>query len=238
MIELLRFLEKFELWGYIILSVIGFIYFQKLVQAFSDWRQAVFGLERESAQRRISSALTVLALLLIIAVAEFTIISFIAPSYPWAGNLPTATMDLLATPTTTVESDTTRTGDIYYPTPEITAALENETDDTNENSDGCIPDVIQWSYPEPNTEISGIVELQGTVNVPDLGFYKYEYSQPGSDTWNTIAAGNQIKIDEPLGGAWNTEQLIPGDYSLRLVIANSQNELLAPCIIPVRIISP
>jgi hypothetical protein len=71
--------------------------------------------------------------------------------------------------------------------------------------------------------------------VEKLGFYKYEYSPTGSERWTTIAAGNTIIIDEPLGGAWDTSDLIPGNYELRLVVNDNLNNALPACVIQVTI---
>jgi hypothetical protein len=105
-------------------------------------------------------------------------------------------------------------------------------------AEGCIPGVVEWTSPKSGGQVSGVVTLKGTVNVANLGFYKYEYSQGSSGNWITIAAGNQKRTDSELGGAWNTGQLIPGDYKLRLVVADNQNQTLPACVIAIRIISP
>jgi hypothetical protein len=86
-------------------------------------------------------------------------------------------------------------------------------------------------------KISGTVTLQGTVNVTDLGYYKYEYATAGSDTWTTIAAGNTKIVDQPLGGTWDTSELTPGDYQLRLVVTDHQNNQLPECTIQITITS-
>ncbi len=78
--------------------------------------------------------------------------------------------------------------------------------------------------------------LRGTVNLSDLGFYKYEYAAQGNDEWTTIAAGNQIKIDDELS-SWDVTNLVPGDYLLRLVATNNAGEARPPCIIPVRVLA-
>jgi hypothetical protein len=88
----------------------------------------------------------------------------------------------------------------------------------------------------PGQEFSKTIKLKGTTNVPGFGFYKYEYGQPGQNNWVTIAAGNEIKIDAEIG-AWNISQLPQGDYELRLVVINQQNESLPPCVVPIRILS-
>src|SRR5512138_3282265 len=100
--ELLPFLQKFEIWIYIFFGAVALIPLQQLISAWRTWQGSVFGLEREIAQRRFSTALTVLLLLIVFIFMEFVIVSFVAPSYPRSVSIPTATMDLLATPTVTL----------------------------------------------------------------------------------------------------------------------------------------
>jgi hypothetical protein len=225
--ELLFFLETYEIWVYVILSVVAFFYFQKLVAALGELKLAIFGLEREAAIRHLRNAMTVLILVILMGVSEFTLVSFVIPTYPSSGMLPTSTIDILITGTPTLSApNPTDASDIEMAEPIATPAPE-----------GCIPGLIEWTYPQPGEEINGTVELRGIINVPNLGFYKYEYSQPGSDNWLTIAAGNTVKNDDPLGGAWSTEQITPGDYRLRLVVADNQNQLFPACEIPIIILA-
>ncbi len=224
--DLLLFLEKYEVWVYVILGVIIFVYLRRLIYAWQEWREAIYGLEKETAQHKISNALSVIILLSIIAVSEFFLVSFVVPIYPRTSVIPTATMDLLATPTVTIS-------------PEL-AIAEGVTADENEvvvEENGCVSGEIEWIYPQENEEVNDVVELVGTVNIPNLGFYKYEFSQLGSENWITIAAGNEVKVEQPLGGVWNTTQLIPGDYNLRLVVTDSENQDLPTCIITVRVVA-
>ena len=103
------------------------------------------------------------------------------------------------------------------------------------NIAGCIPGEIALSSPKAGEEIKGIIDLIGTVNVPNLGFYKYEVAPLGSDTWATISAGRNIVSDSSLG-RWNTTALTPGDYQLRLVVTDNQGTALPPCVVPVRVL--
>jgi hypothetical protein len=103
--------------------------------------------------------------------------------------------------------------------------------------EGCLPGQIEFTYPVNGEEIQETVELRGTVNVPDFGFYKYEYSQPDSETWLTIAAGDQQKNDEILG-TWNTNLITPGSYLLRLVVVTSDNQTLPACVIEIIVSAP
>jgi hypothetical protein len=72
------------------------------------------------------------------------------------------------------------------------------------------------------------------VNIPDLGFYKYEVAAVGSDIWATVAAARTTVTDGPLG-QWDTRSLSPGDYRIRLVVSDNQGQPLPACIITVRV---
>lgn len=226
MIAVLEFLTTYEAVIFVFLGIAGLVAIRRLFMTIKEWRSAIYGLEKEAAQRRFGSALTLIILLMILALAEFSMVTFVAPAFPNATLLLTPTMDLLASPTTTLNPL------------QIASAAPAGIPTSINGGEGCIPGQLDWSYPANGDEISGLVELKGTVNVVNLGFFKYEFSQPGSDAWITIAAGNQAKIDEPLGGVWNTSQLVPGDYLLRLVVSDNQNILMTPCTISVRIIAP
>jgi hypothetical protein len=219
--DVVRFLVNSEVWVYALLGLIGVIYLSKLI---SDWRErqtAIFGIERETAHRRLVMSATVVVLLLVTAGAELFVVSFVAPSYPMTDILPTPTLDLMTTPTATLA-------------PGVVAPLVVPTISADISS-GCIPGSIDWTSPFPGEEITGVIELTGTVDVLNLGFYKYEFSTPGQDNWTTIAGGNIKKVEEPLGN-WDTGQRLPGDYLLRLVVTNNEGTALPPCIIPVKVV--
>lgn len=228
---LLPFLEKYETWIYVLLGVVAFVYFRKTVSAWQQWQSTLFGLEREIAQRRFTTVLTILILLVLFVVVEFVIVSFVAPSYPQVASLPTATLDVLATPTVTLPVM-------------VNAAKAEATQDTSLGLatqpvlEGCIPGQIEWIFPKSGDTISATVELKGTVNVPNLGYYKYEYTQPGDEeNWTQVAAGNQPKVNGQIG-FWNTSQLDQGDYLLRLVVLDNQNNIFPACKIAVRVVKP
>ncbi|MBI9046502.1 MAG: hypothetical protein JEZ06_18570 [Anaerolineaceae bacterium] len=179
--------------------------------------------------RKMRSALTVFGLLLVMGMAEFFLVSFIVPFYPKSYMQVTPTMDILTTPTATLEVAVSEVennplGDAVMPTV---------------SAEGCIGGQIEWVYPQPNAEISGLVELEAIINVENLGFYKYEYSQAGSDNWISIAAGTEKIIDAgPLGGAWNTGGEIPGQYLLRIVVLDNENNPMPACVLPIYIVAP
>lgn len=225
--EILRFLVNYEIWIYAILGVGGVVYLRWVLQAVSEWRGASFGLEKKNARHRFSNAMTILLIFLVLAAVEFFMVSFFIPNRPQSPILATPTLDLLTTPTATLIVGTkpvlTPTGFALTMSPVL--------------KDECTPGRIEWTFPKNGSELKGSVKLKGTIQVSNLGFYKYEYSRAGEDKWTTIAANNAPIIDKEFG-SWNTTDLPKGDYRLRLVVADNQNQILPACVIAIRIVSP
>jgi hypothetical protein len=225
--EILRFLQTNEPWVYAILTVFLLISLPGVFRLWNEYRTAIFGLEREIIQHKLNTALTVVFLLMAAAVAEFFIVTFVTPSMPNTTQLPTPTLNLLALPTPTQ----------LVGTPVLSATKATVQVTVTPSANGCLPGRLEWTFPKMGEAISGTVALKGTVNLPNLGFYKYEYSPVNSTNWITIAANNVIVINNVLGGQWNTGQLAAGDYLLRLVVTESNDNVLPPCVIAVRIIA-
>lgn len=219
--EFLRYLKDFEYLIYLIIGGLTAWHIRKFYIAWEELRAAAFGLEKESAQVRLNRSAALLVVLLFLGTAEFGLVSYIIPSMPNVDPLPTATLDLLASPTTTI-SVNEETGTLTVPETPLPGTAIIET--------GCVPDELMITYPENNTSVSGIVEIEGTVNIPDFGFYKFEVSSLNSDVWLTIQAGDSPKNDEMLG-FWDTTQLEPGNYSLRLVVIDNQGIQQDPCVV-------
>src|SRR4030067_1730948 len=100
--QALQFFRVNEIWIYVILGILGAWQVRKFALAWEELRGAFFGLEREAAQSRVNSAATMVVLLILMAVAEFTLVTFVVPTLPGANPLPTAMLDLLATPPPTL----------------------------------------------------------------------------------------------------------------------------------------
>ncbi|HEY9088142.1 MAG TPA: hypothetical protein VIO36_08245 [Anaerolineaceae bacterium] len=224
--DVLTFLENNELLIYLIGGAVGLFYLFRLFISWREWRGTLFGLERESAQRRFSQNMTVVILIALFMMAAFILVSLVSPTLPQTSALPTPTLDLVSTPTPPPVGPGTE----IAPTQQVLALSTVEVGQ-------CEPGRLEWIEPQPGGEISGTVELIGTVNIEDFGFYKYEYSSPDGSNWSTIAAGNQPVVNGKLGD-WNTSQMLPGDYLLRLVAVNNQNQALPSCVVQVRIFTP
>lgn len=224
--DALRFVRDNEIFIYLILGIVAAWFLRKFLLAWRDLREAAFGLERETSQARLNWAASVLVFILILGVVEFALVSYVVPTVPGAAPIFTPTLDLLATPTVTLSPDTTPGA--ATPTPGSTLPPEGS---------GCIPDQINIIFPENEATIRGTIEILGTVNIPNFGFYKYEAAPINDLTWLTIQAGNTIPEDNNLGH-WDTSRLNPGDYYLRLVVTDNTGQALPPCTIQVRVEAP
>ena len=189
--------------------------------SWRNWREAHYGLEREIEMRQIAKWIASFVLILALACAELSITTFVLPQLPASAVVSTPTVDLLAPPQAPGSDSLGMAGTL---TPVATAP----------GSEGCIAGVLDITSPRPGQEVSGTVDIVGTVNVRGLGFYKYELSVPGSDIWSTVYADRAARKNESLGSL-KTAAVTPGDYLLRLVATDNEGRALTPCVISIRI---
>ncbi len=220
--EFYRFLASYEVLIYILLAIGGLFSFRWLWRSWREWQVAVYSLEREFSSRRFGRSAVISAFVVILFCFEFFMATFIIPGLPADVFLTTPTLDLISTPTGTLSA-------------EMMTQFSGQLPQVAVNSTGCIKGQIAITFPEPGDEVKGAIELLGTVNIPNFGFYKYEVAPAGSDTWATISAGRAIVNDGSLG-RWDATALTPGDYQLRLVVTDNQGQTLPACVVPVRIV--
>ena len=225
--EAVKFFREYEITIYVFLGIIVFYAILKIVQAWEEFRKAAFGMEKENAQGRLNQAATMLFLLIAMAVAEFSLVTFVAPTLPDANPLPSPTLDLLATPLfTPVASLPVETQDnLGTPAPTPTSII----------GQGCTAD-INITGPSDGESVYGVVIVKGTADIPNFGFYKYEIARPGETIWLSINAGEEA-VREGVLGEWVTTVLPPGEYQLRLVVADNQGKFMPACVIQVQVIT-
>jgi hypothetical protein len=224
MAEVLGFFIRITpfIYGVLALGVIFGI--RGMVRARTELHESAYGLEREIAHRHMNQAISTLAIVAILAFAEFVLVVFLVPNLPALSQLATPTMNPLLTPVSTFplsfkETLGARTPGVSTPTAQAT---------------GCIPGQIDITLPKAGDQIQGLITLKGTADIPNFAFYKYEYAPIGSDNWAAIVANNKVVRNNELG-IWDTSVIATGDYQLRLVVTDNQGNELPVCIIPVRI---
>ncbi|MBG0771010.1 MAG: hypothetical protein H0S82_04840, partial [Anaerolineaceae bacterium] len=186
--------------GIFVVLILGFlVYIRKFLIALKGWQRSVFGLERSMAQRQLVTSTTGLALLLFLLVGEFLIVTIVGPRMP--------SIQVSATPTS---ENPFATLTVMVEEAEATLVPTATIGQDTLVSD-CVPGQVEITSPGDGSTISGTVEIIGSMYTDNFGSYKYEYSPTGAISWTTIAAGNQLKLDELLG-YWYTSSLTPGVY--------------------------
>lgn len=223
MADFYKFLISYEVLIYIVLAIGGMFAFRWLLNSWREWQTAVYSLERQFSSRRLGQSASISTLIVILFCFVFSMRTFVIPLLPASVFISTPTFDFISTPTGTLSVEM------------MTQFANLPVQTTIANSTGCIPAQIAFTSPTPGEEIKGTIEITGTVNIQNFGFYKYEVARQGDNTWATILAGRTIVNNGALG-RWDTTALTPGDYQLRLVVTDNQGVALPPCIVPVRVV--
>lgn len=224
MAEVLRFFVQYEAVLYFLLGLAGIIYIYRFWLAWQELRDATYGLERQAARERVNQSAIMLFSMLVIAVGTFILVTFVATSLPAQDLLATPTLDLSASMNTTIT-----------PSGEASLATATPLPTVSVDAATCVPAQLIITEPAAGDSISGSVEVRGTVDVPDFGFYKFEVARAEEELWLTIQAGRTVIRDGVLVENWDTSRLPSGNYVLQLVVADSGGQELPPCRIPVRI---
>jgi hypothetical protein len=221
-----RSLAAYEPLIYIALAIWSLFVFRSMYRSWREWQDSVYSLEREFALTRLVRSTAIALLVLGLVFAEFFIATFVAPALPASDILATPTLNLLASPAGTIS-------------PELATqnALSPVLSPVPSGSSGCIPDQLIITAPEPGDEVNGTVQLVGSANIPNFGFYKYEVTPLGIESWATVSAGRKPIQNGELG-PWDTTTLANGDYFLRLVVTDNVGLSLEPCVIAIRILNP
>ena len=229
MAEVLRFFVQYEAVLYFVLGLGGIIYLYRFWLAWQEVRLAVYGLEREASRARLNQAAIILFILLVLAVFVFTMVTFVATTLPAQALLATPTLDFSAgSPFDQLETPQ-QSASVATATPLPTVSIDPE---------GCVENSIIITEPAAGDALQGAVEVRGTVDVANFGFYKFEVARAEEELWLTIQAGRNVVRDGVLVENWDTSRLPAGNYVLQLLVTNSSGEELPPCRIPVRIELP
>jgi hypothetical protein len=226
MAEVLRFFVQYEAALYFILGLGGILYLYRFWLAWQEVSSAIYALEREASRQRLNQSAITLFFLLALALLIFIMVTFVATTLPAQSMLATPTLDLSSSGSGAPTSSGQETVTVLTATPLPTVSIDPEA---------CIPASLNISAPQAGETLQGSVEVRGTVDVPNFGFYKIEYARAEEELWLTIQAGRNIVRDGVLVEAWDTSRLPTGGYVLQLIVIDNAGQELEPCRIPVRI---
>jgi hypothetical protein len=223
--QALLFIEENQAWIYSLLLLVGLIYLRSTMRGLSELRAALFGLERESAQAKLTRGAAMLGLALAGLVTVFVVSTFLAPTLPAA--VPPTPLPTVSFLETQEPGAAFAGGGPFQATPQ---ALETT------DSSGCQSTVATISSPESGSRVSGVVTVEGTANIPSFAFYKLEYRllRPGEE-WRAIYADTSPKADQVLG-TWDTSLREPGEYQFRLVVTDTAGNGPMPCVIQLTVV--
>jgi membrane peptidoglycan carboxypeptidase len=87
-----------------------------------------------------------------------------------------------------------------------------------ENGDQSVP--VGITSPESAAPVDGLVIVRGSANSENFQFFRLEFQPSGSDSWALIAQTGQ-PVDNGTLGVWDTSDLTPGIYTLRLTVVDT-----------------
>ena len=189
------------------------MYFYRFWLAWQEVRLATYGLERQASRERLNQAALMLFGLLVIAVGVFVMVTFVSTSLP--------AQAMLSTPTLSFSLEAQNGQTTVTPAGEEVLATATALPTVSVDEAACIPEQIIITEPEPGSAISGSVQVSGTVDIANFGFYKFEVARAEEELWLTIQAGRSIIRDGVLVENWDTSRLPTGNYVLQLVATDN-----------------
>lgn len=79
---------------------------------------------------------------------------------------------------------------------------------------------VEITRPQHGEPVSGIVEIWGTAADDNFAYYQLEYSLRGRQ-WTPIGPPRYTRlVKDGVLGTWDTTNLAPGEYQLRLNLAD------------------
>lgn len=225
MAEIISFISAYQGWILFGLGVAALIYLRLVYKGSEQYRGARFSLEQDQARSALRRSGAMLILVLAGAVGIFITANFLGPSLPFSAR-PTVlpTVSLLATQSPSAEGSQ-----------EFVAA--SALPQTTPDGAGCTNPNATISSPENGATLTGVVEVEGTADIPNFAFYKFEFRTVGQPdgVWQAISAGTD-PVNEGVLGNWDTSLVPASDYDFRLVVTDTAGNAPLPCTIQVRVV--
>jgi len=224
MVFLLQLVRKYELWLYGLCGLVFIFYISRAWQARREWAASFFSLEREVAGSHLLRALSGALFCCLVAGGVYYVSSYLVteleipevlgaeptpiliptpiptptPGPPTPTRLPTATRGVVLTAQPTPTSPTT-------PVPRIVPP-------------SCPDPSAQLSSPGLNQVVRNLVQVQGTAQIQDFDYYKFEFRAAGSESeWAFLQRHDQPVAGGMLGN-WDVSMLPNGEYEFQLVV--------------------
>lgn len=226
--------------------ICGFLLFWNLrvfYTARNELRVAQFGLERELAERRGGRALTMVLFMLEIIITIWAISSIASPA--WSEGLPGPTQTarptfITSTPAGGGSFDIQNTGptEISIPATFAPPSTPQGTIGPRDPRGGCDTNTAWIEYPANGMYVFQVETILGTANIENFGKYRFEIRSLESSEFSLYPRDyDRPMVNGPLGEL-NPARLLPGEYRFRLVVFNTNNDVMARCEITIWITDP
>jgi hypothetical protein len=93
---------------------------------------------------------------------------------------------------------------------------------------------VRISEPGDGAQVSGVVQIVGSAEVPDFEYYKFEFRGNGFTDWTFIQRFDHSIVGGILG-AWDTNSVSSGTYEFRLVVVDHTGNYPAPCVVTLNV---
>lgn len=239
---LLLFISRISIILYALAATGIFFAFRGIVLAQHQRRVALFGLEREAAQARFRRSLSIILILAFLAGVVYVVDNVVVPNMTVAEEEPEEEQ-----PVAFIEPQPTPTErPLLFPTITPTAGVHPaEGDEEEASSDTAAQDVVGCEIvgstitsPVPGQRVSGQVSVEGEANVLNFSQYKFEVRGPSTDNQWVVVGTYFQTVPQGLLGVWDSTSLLPGDYTLRLIIHRQDGSTIPPCEVPIIIERP
>lgn len=238
MLEAVTFFRKYESLIYFLLGLGVIRYGVSFWLAWQSLQNSLFGLERINAQRRLNQSSISIFLMIVMGFIVFSMVTFFGPIIDSGigtanNNIVGGEDEIITTPAPFAAP----TAEVLNPNDFLPTATMLPT--VSINPEHCLKDKMVITFPRPGQEISGVITVEGIVNVEDFGFYIFGVAPQSAALWSPIVANREPVLEEgTLVQNWDTSSYVPGDYVIELLVTGSDGTKMEPCRIPVRISSP
>lgn len=221
MTVLIQLIADYSFWFYGLCGLGILLCLRSALMANRERGRSLFTLEKEAASSRIYRAMSMSLVLLAVGAGIFYVANFLEPNLVFLAQEPTPTLVLFPTPTLTLSPSTatprpTPTRIPYTPGPVVSTPTPTPT---SLPLPLCPNPQARLTYPTVGAVLKGAVQIQGSANIDNFQYYKFEFKSEGASEWSFLR-----RFDEPVAsgvlGTWDTSGLPAGSYLFRLVVVD------------------
>jgi hypothetical protein len=229
----IRFVTRIHIIIYLLSGVGIFFAIRTLIRSRRAKRIAVYPMEHEAARSLQARAFSTIASLIAVIGGTYILANIVEPNLSNPPEQPTQTpvLFLVQEPTGTPYRSlfATVTPTIALIPGDAPAAA---SDVEGYRGDECLTGA-RITSPTEGEIVSGQVGVEGEANILNFAQYKFEIRGPGTEGEWVVVGNLNNPIPSGYLGAWDSTSLLAGDYTLRLVVFDTDGNYVAPCMVDI-----